>query len=102
MNLSSLRMAQAKRVRFDECDLSGSDLYAAQFSESQLLHSDLSGADLSGATLVGCELHGSRLDGVVGALALRDVVVDPVQASAVGLVLLAAHGISITDEPTDR
>lgn len=100
MDLLGMRMINAQMVRIDGCDLSGSDLYAAQFSDSQIIDSDLTGADLSGATLSGSELHGSRLEGVVGALALRGAVVDPVQAPAVGLALLAAHGISITDEPS--
>ena len=57
---------------------------------------------MSGAVLGGSELHGSRLDQLVGVLALRDAVVDPVQAIAVGHALLAAHGIVVTDEPTAR
>jgi uncharacterized protein YjbI with pentapeptide repeats len=89
-------------VRLEGCDLRGGDLYAAQLPSTQLLDCDLTGADVSGAALGGSELHGSRLDELVGVLALRDVVLDPVQAIAVGESLLAAHGISITAEPTVR
>jgi hypothetical protein len=52
--------------------------------------------------MAGCELHGSRLDGLVGVLALRDVRIDPVQVGELALAVLAAHGITVTDEPTKR
>jgi len=101
MDLVNLRMVQGRMVRFTGCDLAGSDWYSAQLHDAQLLDCDLSGADVSAASLAGTEFHGSILDGVIGAAALRDVVIDPTQASAVGLALLAAHGISITDRPAD-
>jgi hypothetical protein len=59
----------------------------------------LIGADVSGATMPGAELHGSRLDGVVGVLALRDVVIDPLQVTGLAHAFLAAHGITVTEEP---
>ena len=102
MDLVSWRMVTGEAVRLDHCDLRGSDLYAAQIPGTQFLDCDLTGADLSDAALGGSELHGSRLEHVVGVFALRDVVIDPVQAVAVGHALLAAHGISITEEPTAR
>lgn len=100
MDLVNLRMVRGRMARFTGCDLAGSDWYSSQLHDSQLLDCDLSGADVSAASLAGTDLHGSILDGVVGAAALRDVVIDPTQASAVGLALLAAHGISITDRPS--
>jgi hypothetical protein len=102
MDLVSLRMATGEAVRLEACDLRGGDLYAAQLPGTQLLDCDLTGADVSSAALGGSELHGSRLDELVGVLALRDVVLDPVQAIGVGEALLAAQGISITAEPTVR
>ena len=102
MDLVSLRMATGEAVRLEASDLRGSDLYAAQLPGIQLLDCDLTGADLSAAALGGSELHGSRLDQLVGVLALRDVVVDPLQAIAIGEALLARDGISITAEPTTR
>ena len=102
VDLVSWRMVTGEAVRLDNCDLRGGDLYAAQLPGTQFLDCDLTGADLSGAALGRSELHGSRLEQVVGVLALRDVVVDPVQAVTVGRALLAAHGISITEAPTAR
>ena len=102
MAMVNLRVATSELLRFDACDLRNSDLYGAQLPGTRFLACDLTGADVSSASLDGSELHQSRLDGLVGVLALRNVVVDPVQAAAVGHALLAAHGISVTDEPTSR
>jgi uncharacterized protein YjbI with pentapeptide repeats len=100
MDTVNLRMITAQRVRFDECDLTGADLYEAQLPEAQLLGCRLAGADVSKASLPGAELHGSQLDGIVGVLALRDVVIDALQVMTLAPALIAAHGITVTDEST--
>jgi uncharacterized protein YjbI with pentapeptide repeats len=101
MDLVSFRMATSTGLRLWGCDLRDGDLYAAEMPDSQFLDCDLTGADITSATLGASELHRSRLDGLTGALALRDVVVDPVQAVLIGTALLAAHGITVTDEPAE-
>jgi uncharacterized protein YjbI with pentapeptide repeats len=99
MDTVSLRMAAGSAVRFEHCDLRGADLYAAELPGSQLLDCDLTGADVSGATLTGSELHGSQLEALEGVLAVRDVVIDPLQVTALAHAVLRAHGITISDEP---
>lgn len=96
----SLRMVDGERVRFDECDLAGADLYDAKLAEAQILGSRLVGADLSGATLTGAELHGSDVSDLRGAMSLRGVVIGPDDAVAIGLALLGAFGVRLSDEPT--
>ena len=52
--------------------------------------------------MTGSELHGSRLDGLVGVLALGGVRIDAVQVTELAPAFLAAHGVTVTDEPTLR
>jgi uncharacterized protein YjbI with pentapeptide repeats len=100
MDTASFRMASLETARFGSCDLRQADFYEASMLEGQLLDCDLTGADFSKARLAGTELHGSRLEGVVGAPSLRDVVIDSGQAIELGQALLAAHGVVVADEPT--
>lgn len=100
MDAASFRMAALEPVRMSSCDLRQTDFHEATVPGGQFLDCDLGGADVSRARFGGSELHGSRLDGLVGAVSLRDVVVDGAQAIELGQALLAAHGVVVTAEPT--
>jgi uncharacterized protein YjbI with pentapeptide repeats len=93
-------MATGERVRFEHCDLSNADLTECRFPEAQLLDCRLASTDVTTATLTGAELHGSDLAGIRGVLALREAVIDPLQVTMLAHALLAAHGITVTDEAT--
>lgn len=100
LDQASLRMLVGQRVRWEASELDGADLYQADLAGAQLLGCRLVGAELSQARLAGAELHGSDLQGARGAAALAGVVVGPEDVVGVGLALLGALGIEVTEEPT--
>ena len=95
-----LRFATAEQFAVDECQLPRADLSSAQLTGVRFHDCDLSGADVSQAALAGTELHGSTLDGIVGAAALREVVISGGQIVPVALAWFDAVGIVVRDERT--
>jgi uncharacterized protein YjbI with pentapeptide repeats len=96
---ASFRMAAGERVAFAGCDLRGADLTEAVWEQARFESCDLTGADMSRATLAGARLHGSTVDDLRGAGSLDGVVIDSTQLVPLGLGLLAAHHITIDDDP---
>lgn len=90
-----LRMARTERLAVDGGSAPRIDLYRAWLRGSRWYDVDLTEADLSGAELARARLHGSTLDDVKGAKALKDTVIDPAQAFAVGAALLADLHITL-------
>lgn len=87
-DLVTMRGLRARRVRFDQCRLRGSDFTMGRWQESALAGCDLDEADFSGARLAGCDLRGSALSRVrIGPQEVRGAIVDTLQG------LLLAQGL---------
>lgn len=97
MDDATLRRATWERCEVVGCRLRGADLTGGRFTASALLRSDLTGATLTGAAMGGTRLHGSTVEGLVGAEALRGVVIGRDQVVPVGVALLAGAGIVVDD-----
>jgi uncharacterized protein YjbI with pentapeptide repeats len=95
---ANFRMIAAKRLSFTECSLRRADLYAATVESLVLEGCDLTELDLSKADIPGARLAGSTLIDVLGAEQLRGAVIDAGQAVALGLLLLASHGIVVEED----
>ncbi|MGI5125843.1 pentapeptide repeat-containing protein [Pseudonocardia sp. CA-107938] len=96
-DLLNLRMADASSLVVEESNLRGVDLYELTAQNCAFLGCDLTGAVLDNAKLTGTRLHRSTIADVRGALALRGCVIGPDQQLPVGVVLLDALGIDVTD-----
>jgi hypothetical protein len=98
---ASFRMTTGDRLRFEDCDLRGADLYQVELPAATLAGCDLTGADLSGANLRGARLHGSVVQDLKGGRSLTGVVIDPTQVVPISLSLLGALEIEIDHGPDD-
>ena len=100
---ANVRMVRGERVAFEDTVLSGSDFYEAKLVPSRMFDCDLGRANFDRADLRGARLHGSKLDGIKGAEALREAVVDSTQVLPLALAVFAALGIVVDDdrEPPD-
>jgi len=94
--LISLRFAEVKSGRFDDCVLTEADFQDAKLPAVLLRGCDLSGASLYGASLAGADLRGSRLDGLrMRATDLAGAVIDPIQLVALARTLASLAGITV-------
>ena len=98
LDTASLRSIKAERVTFTDCVLHEADLTDSTWSESAFLDCDLTGTIVERARLTGARFKGSSVDRVIGADALRGVVIAPDQALNLGLRVLDAMGVTIEDD----
>jgi uncharacterized protein YjbI with pentapeptide repeats len=95
----NLRGVIGEDVVFEGCSLRSADLAAARMPGARLLRCDLTGIEVSNVDLQGASLHGSTLADVRGATSLRGVRIDPTQLLPLALPVLAAQGVTVTDDP---
>ena len=74
------------------------DLTASAWAGSAFFDCDLDGATVVDARVAGCRFHGSTVDRVIGADALRGIVIDPDRAIALGLRVLDAMSVTTDEE----
>lgn len=98
-DLANFRMARAEYLLIEGTSLREAEFYAAVLKHSALLGCELTRANLSGATLDAVDLHGCELDGLRGVEALGGASIADDQLYPLAAALLAATGITITDEP---
>lgn len=96
-DLADLRMARAAHLLVEGTGLQGADLYRFAAADCAFLGCDLTGASVVDAELAGTALHGSALDGVRGAFALRGTRISADQQIPLGVALLAALDIQVTE-----
>lgn len=101
MDQAWLRGAVLDRCELVDCDLRGSDLYAARVTRSAFRRCDLTEADVHGSDFELVSLHGSTVDRLKGADALHDVTIGSEQLVPLALPILAAQRIRVDDEPPD-
>jgi uncharacterized protein YjbI with pentapeptide repeats len=95
---ANFRMISGDHVRFEQVSLRSSDFYAAGVAYAQFLDCDLTAAQFSKAELAGVRLHGSILEGLQGAIHLRDAIIDSTQVLPLALGVFAALDIRIDDD----
>jgi uncharacterized protein YjbI with pentapeptide repeats len=95
---ANFRMINGEHVRFDHVSLRAGDFYAAHVAHAQFLDCDLTASQLSQAELAGVHLHGSNLEGLKGAIHLRNAVIDSTQVLPLALGVFTALAIEINDD----
>jgi uncharacterized protein YjbI with pentapeptide repeats len=95
---ANCRMTSGDHVLFEQVSLGSSDFYAAELAHAQFLDCDLSSAQFSKAELAGVRLHGSNLEGLRGAIHLRNAIIDSTQVLPLALGVFAALDIRIDDD----
>jgi len=98
---ANFRMISGEHVRFEHVSLRSGDFYAAEVAYAQFLDCDLTASEFSASELAGVRLHGSNLEGLKGAIHLRNAIVDSTQVLPLALGLLAALDIEINDDRGD-
>lgn len=98
---ANFRMINGEHVRFEHASLRSGDFYAAHVAQAQFLDCDLTASEFSKSALGGVRLHGSNLEGLKGSMHLRHAIIDSTQVLPLALVVLAALGIEIDDDPED-
>jgi uncharacterized protein YjbI with pentapeptide repeats len=96
-----LRAARLDHCEIVDCDLTGSDWYAARVMESFITGSRLDGAELSAIDLENVVVLGSTFAGAQGLSSLRNVTIGTGQLLEIGLPVLAGLGIVIDDAALD-
>lgn len=96
---AGLRMTKWERLEMDGCDLRDAELNGASLVGARLLGCDLTNVELSGARCAGAALHGSTIERLRGAEALAGARIGADQLVPVGVALLGAHRIEVTDGP---
>lgn len=95
---ANFRMISGEHVRFEHASLRSGDFYAAQVAQAQFLDCDLTASEFSKSKLAGVRLHGSNLEGLKGAMHLRNAIIDSTQVLPLALGVLAALDIEINDD----
>jgi uncharacterized protein YjbI with pentapeptide repeats len=95
---ANCRMISGDHVLFEQVSLGSSDFYAAGLAHAQFLDCDLTSAQFSKAELAGVRLHGSNLEGLQGAIHLRNAIIDSTQVLPLALGVFAALEIRIDDD----
>lgn len=98
-DLANFRMARAEYLLIERTALREAEFYAATLAHSALLGCELTRANVSGAKLDAVNLHGCELDGLRGAESLGGASISADQLYPLAAALLAATGVTITDEP---
>ncbi len=83
-----------ERAELRDCNLAGSDFYAAKLPGSQILGCDLSRADLSKADLTGTRMQRSDLTDLRGGDSLRGVTISSDQVIPAALAVFASMKIA--------
>jgi uncharacterized protein YjbI with pentapeptide repeats len=98
-DLASLRMARGKYLLVENTSLHAADFYEFAGTECALLGCELTGANFQDSRLTGMRLHGSTLDDIRGALSLRGARIGSDQLVPLGVAMLDALEIRVTDGP---
>jgi uncharacterized protein YjbI with pentapeptide repeats len=98
---ANFRMISGEHLRFEHASLRAGDLYAAVVAQVQFLDCDLTASEFSKSELAGVRLHGSNLEGLKGAMHLRNAIIDSTQVLPLALGVLAALDIEINDDRED-
>jgi uncharacterized protein YjbI with pentapeptide repeats len=98
---ANCRMISGDHVLFERVSLSSSYFYAAGLAHAQFLDCDLTSTQFSQAELAGVRLHGSKLEGLQGAIQLRNAIIDSTQVLPLALGVFAALDIRIDDDRGD-
>lgn len=96
-DLVNFRAAHATYLSIETTSLREADFYTAQLINSALLDSDLTAANFTEVRGSGLELHGSTLDSIRGAQSLTEARIDSDQLIPLGLALVAALQVEVTD-----
>jgi uncharacterized protein YjbI with pentapeptide repeats len=97
-DMLDLRRSQAYRLLVEDSQIRAADLTRVEIVDGAILRSNLSRAILHDAKLRRTRLHGSDLSDIRNALALRGCMIGPEQQLAVGMLMLAALDITVTDD----
>jgi uncharacterized protein YjbI with pentapeptide repeats len=98
LDTASMREIEAERVTFTDCVLREADLSRSSWQASAFFDCDLTGTIVAESRMAGVRFHGSSIERVVGADALRGVVVAPDQTLNLGLRVLDAMGVTVDEE----
>lgn len=96
-DLVNFRAAHATYLSIEKTSLREADFYTARLINSALLDSDLTAANVTEVRGAGLELHGSTLDSIRGAQSLTGARIDADQLIPLGLALVAAVQVEVTD-----
>ncbi|MGI8626465.1 MAG: pentapeptide repeat-containing protein [Geodermatophilaceae bacterium] len=96
-DLVNFRAAHATYLSIEATSLREADFYTAALSNPALLDCDLSAANFTEARAPGLELHGSTLDALRGAQSLTGARIDAEQLIPLGLALVAALQVEVSD-----
>lgn len=96
-DLVNFRAAHATYLSIETTSLREADFYTALLINSALLDSDLTAANFTEVRGSGPELHGSTLDSIRGAQSLTGARIDADQLIPLGLALVAALQVEVTD-----
>jgi uncharacterized protein YjbI with pentapeptide repeats len=98
-DLANFRMARAEYLLIERTALREAEFYAAALTHSALLGCDLVGANFAEGRFAAVDLHGCELDGLRGAGSLGGASIAADQLYPLAAAVLAATGVTITDEP---
>jgi uncharacterized protein YjbI with pentapeptide repeats len=95
---ANFRFVKAERVELDGCSLVEADFTESTFQGSAFLACDLRRAVLTKASMRGTRLAGSNVEELIGAGALRGVIVGTDQVLPLALAVFADLGIVVRDD----
>lgn len=97
-DMASVRMSKATNVAVTGCSLRGADFHEFVGENAAFLDCDLDQASFDQCRLPGLRLHRSSLEDIRGVLALRGARISAEQLAPLGVAVLGALNIVVTDE----
>lgn len=95
---ANFRFVKADRVELGACSLVGADFTESTFKASVFLGCDLRRVMLTKASMRGTRLAGSNVEELIGAGALRGVIIGTDQVLPLALAVFADFGIVVRDD----
>ena len=95
---ANFRTSSWERCEIADCEMAGADFYSARLTTTRLARCNLTGIQVSKARFDRVSLHGSVVESILGADALRGVVIGTDQVMALAPSVFAALGIAVEDD----